>query len=413
MARVARAVLDRGHDVRRINLSPGDRLFWRLPGAVDYTGSVPDWPLYVEGFMTSEGVTDLALLGDARIYQAAAIAAAQRLGVRVHVIEHGYLRPDWLTVERDGMSSFSHFPRDPAAIRALAAGRPDPDLAPLAQASFTRYALWDLAYNLTNVFAGPLSHRHYQGHQSVHPLVEYGGWIRKFALERSEARHRDAVLATLAADPRPTFLMPLQLATDFQLRTHSFFPHLYDAVAWILRSFTRNADPAARLLFKVHPLDNSLARWRSRIARMAAGEGIGSRVFVIDGGDLDAILAASAGVVTVNSTVGIAAIRAGRPLIALGNAVFDVPGLADQRPLAEFWRDPRPPDPELARDFLRALAWSTQVRGGFTAEQAMELGASNVAERILEPGDRLPRIAPQDRSAVAFRRREEWLRTKE
>lgn len=413
MARVARAVIERGHRVRRIDLSPGDRLFWRLPGAVEFRGRPADWPTFVHDFMTRESVTDLALLGDARVFQAAAIAEAHRLGIRVHAIEHGYLRPDWITVERDGLTSFSHFPKDPDVIRALAAGRPDPDTHRIERESFARYAAWDLAYNLTNVFVGPFTHPHYVGHQAVHPLVEYAGWIRKFALEGAERRHRERVLATLRADPRPTFLVPLQLAGDYQIRTHSPFPHLDDAVAWILGSFARNAPDDARLLFKVHPLDNTWARWRTRIARMAAARGIGGRVFVVDGGDLDAMLADSAGVVTVNSTVGLAAIRAGRPLIALGNAVFDVPGLADQRPLADFWRDPTPPDPDLARDFVRALAWATQVRGGFTAERAMRLGALNVAERILEPGDRLPRIAPQDRAAVTFRRRAEWLADKE
>jgi len=83
-----------------------------------------------------------------------------------------------------------------------------------------------------------------------------------------------------------------------------------------------------------------------------------------------------------------------------------VPGLTHQGPLAAFWRAPSPPDPLLARDFLRALAWASQVRGGFTAEHAMDLGALNVAERILEPDLRLP--GPPRPREVAFRRLDEW-----
>jgi capsular polysaccharide export protein len=40
--------------------------------------------------------------------------------------ELGYLRPDWLTVEYDGMSTYSRFPRDPSAIRELARQFPEP-----------------------------------------------------------------------------------------------------------------------------------------------------------------------------------------------------------------------------------------------------------------------------------------------
>jgi len=406
MARVARAVLVRGHDVRRLDLALGDRLFWRLPGAHDYRGSLTGWPAFVRRYMADEAVTDLALLGDSRPYQAAAIPVAHDLGIRVHAIEHGYLRPDWITVEPDGLSSFSRFPREPDAIRRMAAGRPDPDLSPLGGASFLKYAAWDVAYNLANVFGNPFTFPRYRRYAIDHAAVEYAGWILKLAAEKRTARRTAAVLAALAADPRPTFLVPLQLATDFQIRVHSPFPHLDDAVAWILASFARSAPADARLVFKVHPLDNGLAAWPRRIARMAAAAGVAGRAHVVDGGDLDAMLADAAGVVTVNSTVGVAALAAGRPVVALGNAVYDVPGLTHQGPLAAFWRAPSPPDPLLARDFLRALAWASQVRGGFTAEHAMDLGALNVAERILEPDLRLP--GPPRPREVAFRRLDEW-----
>ncbi len=406
MARVARVVASRGHRVRRINLCLGDRLFWRLPGAVDYRGRFEDWPAFVAAFLAREGVTDLVLLGDSRPYQAVAIEAAHAAGIPVHAVEHGYLRPDWITVEPDGLTSFSRFPRDPKAVRVMAAGRVEPDFTPVAGASFLKYAAWDVAWNLANVFGNPVAYRHYRPYQLDHPLVEYAGWILKLLGEKRARRRAASVLEGLAADPRPTFLVPLQLATDFQIRTHSPFPHLDDAVAWILKSFARHAPADARLLFKVHPMDNGWARWPARIGRMAA-EGIAERVHVVDGGDLDAMVARSAGVVTVNSTVGITALRLGRPLIALGNAVFDVPGLTHQGPLSAFWSSPTAPDPVLARDFLRALAWASQVRGGFTAERAMGLGAYTVAERILEPGSRLPG-RPVDRRTIAFRREGEW-----
>lgn len=412
MARVAGEVERRGHVAKRINLCAGDRLFWRRPGAIDYRGRLDAWPAFVATTLAREGVTDLALLGDSRPYQSLAIEAAHRAGIRVHAIEHGYLRPDWITVEPDGLSSFSRFPRDPKAIRVMAAGRPDPDFAPVASASFLRYAAWDVAWNLSNVVAGAAAYRHYVRYQLDHPLVEYAGWIAKLAGESRARSRAAATLAALSADPRPTYLMPLQIATDFQIRTHSPFDHLDDAVRWIVRSFAAHAPAGARLLFKVHPMDNGWARWPRRIGRMATQAGVGARVHVVDGGDLDAMVSASAGVVTVNSTVGITALRLGRPLIALGNAVFDVPGLTHQGPLSRFWIDATAPDPALARDFLRALAWASQVRGGFTAEAAMDLGAANVADRILDPVDRLPG-PPVDRHRIVCRRRDEWIAEKE
>ncbi len=75
--------------------------------------------------------------------------------------------------------------------------------------------------------------------------------------------------------------------------------------------------------------------------------GGGDRVHVAHHGALDAMLAGSRGLMKVNSTVGLRAIVLGRPVKALGRAVWDVPGLAHQGPLDAFWTEGAPPDPAL------------------------------------------------------------------
>ena len=61
-----------------------------------------------------ERITDLVLLGEQRPYHKVAIAAAKARGIAVTVTDYGYLRPDWIVLERDGMGAESRFPRDPA-----------------------------------------------------------------------------------------------------------------------------------------------------------------------------------------------------------------------------------------------------------------------------------------------------------
>jgi len=325
------------------------------------------------------------MLGDGRPVHAAAVEVAMARGIRIHVVEHGYLRPDWLTVEPDGMSGYSRFPRDPAEIRALAAGLPPvPEKAPW-RSSFLVYSAWDLAYHLPNVALGWLVHRHYRTHGPVHPLVEYGGWILKMLRRGRERRRREAVLPTFLAGDAPLFLFPLQLPGDYQILRHAPGGDLFALVEATIASFAASAPIAAHLLFKVHPLDNGLSGWAERIARTAEAHGVAERVGLVDGGSLDAMIARSAGVVTVNSTVGTATLLAGKPLIVLGNAVFDVPGLAHEGSLADFWRTPTPPDPDLAEAFFRLLADRIQVRGGFVGGEAIEAGAVAVADRLVAP----------------------------
>ncbi len=69
------------------------------------------------------------MLGEQRRYHKEAVAVAKTLGVRVTVTDFGYLRPDWITLEQDGMGGNSRFPRDPEVLEVLARGVAEPDLS--------------------------------------------------------------------------------------------------------------------------------------------------------------------------------------------------------------------------------------------------------------------------------------------
>ncbi|AXV15147.1 capsular biosynthesis protein [Neorhizobium sp. SOG26] len=396
-----------GASVRKIGLCLGDVFFW-WPRRTDfYRGTRENWPLYLKTYIERHGVTDLVMLGDGRPVHAAAADLGIALGIKVHILEHGYLRPDWLTIEPDGMSLHSRFPREPEKIQALAAGQQHAANNRLFGSSFLTYALYDLVYHVPNVLLGWLVHPHYRTHGAVHPVVEYSGWIWK-ALTRGRRQRRaqlaiDQCLHSGGDRPSRFFLFPLQLPGDYQIRNHSPGGDLFKIVDATIASFARHAPSNTRLLFKVHPIDNGLSRWPQRIATAAAQYNVADRVFLADGGDTSMLIEKSAGVVTVNSTVGLTALILGRPVIALGGAVYDVPGLTWQQSLGAFWRAPTEPDPRLLDKFLRALAATTQVRGGFIGRDAIETGARNVAQRLLDPDDRLPLAFRKPRGNPQFR----------
>ncbi len=396
-----------GGRVERVNFCLGDMIFWWPRRGRFFRGKKSDWPDYLAAFIRHRSVTDLIMLGDGRDYHAVAAELGQTLGVRVHIIEHGYLRPDWLTVEPDGMSAHSRFPQEPAAISVIADGVPPVARGGLFRSSFLTYALYDLAYHIPNVLLGPFLHRHYRTHGAVHPVMEYSGWIRKGLLARSRQRRAEKAIA--AATRRPDgsdarfFLFPLQLPGDYQIIRHSPGGDLTAIVEAVIASFARHAGADTRLLFKVHPIDNGLSGWPEKIGDAALRLGAGNRVFVADGGNTDALIERSAGVVTVNSTVGLTALGLGRPVIALGSAIYDIKGLTSQAALADFWPRPPLPDPDLFDAFMRALSATTQVRGGFIGRGALEAGADNVAARLLEEGERLPESLRKPRNQGAFR----------
>lgn len=403
-----------GARIARINFCLGDSLFWWPRKATFYRGRKADWPAYLEKFLGHHAVTDVVMLGDGRDYHAAAAEVAQAAGVRVHVIEHGYLRPDWLTVEPDGMSAHSRFPQAPEEIRALAKDAPAVARGGLFRSSFLSYALYDLAYHIPNVVLGPIVHPHYRTHGPVHPVVEYSGWILKGLTAGRRRRKAEETIAActrmLDGSDSRFFLFPLQLPGDYQIIRHSPGGDLFRIVDATIASFAAHAPADTRILFKTHPIDNGLSGWPERISKAAEKYGIADRVYLADGGDTDGLIGKSAGVVTVNSTVGLTALALGRPVIALGSAIYDVAGLTSQASLSAFWDTPPLPDADLFDAFTRALAATTQVRGGFIGKAALDAGAANVAERLIQEEERLPESLRKPRNVAAFRYAGELLR---
>jgi len=110
---------------------------------------------------------------------------------------------------------------------------------------------------------------------------------------------------------------------------------------------------------------------------------LSSRVHFLDGGDLDRLIIASQGMVTVNSTAALAALNAGKPVKALGTAVYDIEGLSDRAPLDRFWRHPAPPSAQLRDAFVRLLAAALHVRGNFCSSEGARAAAKQIAERLL------------------------------
>ena len=129
---------------------------------------------------------------------------------------------------------------------------------------------------------------------------------------------------------------------------------------------------------------------------MAGKYRVADRVDLIDGGDLDRLSARCEGVVTVNSTVGLTALNAGKPVISLGSSIYDMPALTHQASLADFWTRPEPPEPDMPDAMTRALIATVQVRGGFIGRDAIESGAREMLARIISPSGNLdpPRQEP-------------------
>ena len=368
--RLGQELIRSGHSVYKINFNGGDRLFWRLPNGIDYCGSLEDWPSMLERTIKECGITDVALFGDCREHHMPATRVCRELGVPVHVFEEGYVRPDWVTLELGGVNGHSSLPRDPVWYRETAAALPPVPAHSQVNSSFRRRATEGLIYNAADVLTR-WRYPHWTNHRPWHPLVEGMGWWRKLRRRKEREQRSAELIARLAASAEPYFLFPLQLDSDAQIRLHSPFAGVADALRLVIESFAKHAPADVRLVVKEHPLDNGVRDWQQETADMASLFGVADRIDYLAWGDIVPVAQQSRGVVTINSTSGTLALAMGVPVVALGQAIYDMPDITFQDGLDAFWQNPVAPDAATFAAFQRVLVERCLIPGGFFSEEGL------------------------------------------
>lgn len=363
----------------RINLNGGDQADW--PGeATHYRGSRKRWTLFIDRYLSDHAITDIVLFGDCRPMHMAAHRMAHLRKIDVHVFEEGYIRPDWLTLEQSGVNGNSSLSRDPKWYLEEAKTLPTMPNRPSITASFHRRARDAYRYYSKVVLGRPF-YPFYQSHRQGSVIIEGLGWLSKLARQKRERAQVEKVVARL--DEAPYFLFPLQLSNDYQIREHSPFQSMAEAAEYVLFSFARRAPRHMHLIIKEHPLDASFINWRSHVAALARRAGVADRVKLIAGGDLTDLTAGCSGMLTVNSTSATIALAAGKPTIALGKAIYNIPRLTHQGKLDDFWTRGDAPDPALYDAFRRVLYDRCLIYGGLASESATTTLVDSTVERLL------------------------------
>lgn len=272
-------------------------------------------------------------------------------------------------------------PRDPEWFKSAAdrVGHWDSGVPVLS--SFVRRAAEDVLYNLTTVFTA-WRYPAYRTHKPWHPLVEYAAGAKRFPMKPWSKRRKLALLQQILGSTRPYYLFPLQLDADSQIRFHSSFGRMAPAIKKVIDSFANSAPADALLVITEHPLDTGLVELGRITRECAAAAGVAERVVYLQGGSPDELVRGSAGLVTVNSTMGILALTFGVPVVALGHAIYDMPGLTFQHGLDDFWSRGTSPDAAAFDAFRRVVASRTQVNGGFYSHMGLELAVAGSLARL-------------------------------
>ena len=382
---LARALRQAGQRATRIGFNAGDGLGWRgRDGYRPFRDKLDAWPGALGDAIREEGITDIVLYGDDRPVHRSAQDVARSVGGTLHFLEEGYLRPHWVTYERDGVNGTSPLMKMTLPdIRA----RLDPVERPQSRApdqwgAARRHAYASARYHMA-VLLGQGRYPSYRSHRDMPVAQEAGLHLRRLAAMPVRALTGRVQTRALRRSSSPYHLVLLQLCHDSAFRRHGPFPSLEAFAAEVMGAFARSAPQHHQLVFKAHPFEDGREPIRPLLQLHAREAGLERRVRFVAAGKLGALLDHARTAITVNSTSAQPALWRGVPTKVLGRAVYDKPGLVSAQSLEAFLENPDPVDRAAYLDYRRFLLETSQIKGSFYTHGGRRMILRRIVDMML------------------------------
>lgn len=353
----------------RIGFNAADEYFAKSNQYTGYKDIPKNWPNFISNYYKTYKIDKLFVFGDCRFYQKYAIKIAKENNIEVYVFEEGYLRPNFITLEKYGVNDYSTIPRNREFYDNL---NLDDDVILEIEhlenfgSTYNKMA-WEatIYYFLGNLFY--YKYPNYKHHRCFSFLKEAWVGIVNFTrknINRIKEKHLNNYFEKELTNKY--YFVPLQTYNDFQIITHSKYNSIEEFIKEVLISFSKHAPKDKYLVFKHHPMDRGKKNYKKYIDFYSNYYGIKHRVIITWDVHLPTLLKHSIGSIMINSTVGIQSLYHKAPTICLGKAIYDIEGLTSKDlSLDEFWENYKEVDQELFRKYRTYLIQTTQVNSNF------------------------------------------------
>ncbi|OCG19214.1 capsule biosynthesis protein [Gilliamella sp. App4-10] len=349
-----------GCNVYKINLNGGDEHFYPH-NSVSFYKSIDAFPQFLENYIQQNTIDAIVVFGDCRIYHKIAKAIVDsNSNLSFWVFEEGYLRPHYITFEKNGVNGFSLIPKNHDFYQSVEITPIDESKKKSQYYSMIYYSIVYYIFILLkkNKYSNYVHHRKtslsfYASHWTL-------ALIRKFKAKLTQPK---LIKKVINNEHKPFYIFPLQCNEDSQIQVHSHYHSMKSYIFRVIRSFSLFADEKTILLIKHHPMDEGFNNYAQLIKKLAKRYGVRKRVIYIHGIPMPILLRKAIGLVTVNSTCGLSALIHGLPVIALSNAHYDIKGLTYQGELDRFWREGKKPDTQLFERYRSYLCNKSQIKG--------------------------------------------------
>lgn len=373
-------------EVWRICFNAGDMFYSTKRNRIPFSGTLNEWRGWFSVFVKAAKIDLIILFGAERPVHRIARRIARMANVRVISLEEGYIRPGYVTIEEGGNNATSPLAGclPPNGSEALLPGevheKDYKSFRPMCRHSA-------VYYTIRTLFAA--GKQRYLFHRRFSFGHEVFCWVRNYWRKlMGQGRNFKLVQRLLEHFDGKYYLVPLQVATDSQMKEAALGWDSTKLIAATLESFARHATRDSRLVFKIHPLERGHTHHRLLIESSAQAFGISARVDVIDTGSLGLLTRHAAGMITINSSSGLSAIFHGIPLLVVGNAFYAHDDLAvcgrGKPDFDSFWSCRLVADETERKYYIHWIKQQALKPGDFYAQGGIEAACQGVLERILE-----------------------------
>lgn len=348
-----------GARVTKVNLNAAEELYFLGRPSLSFRGTLEEFPSWLAALAAERRFDACFLFGDYRPYHVAARPVLDALGVETFVFEDGYLRPDFVTIERGGVNVRSPLREAPPDLDGPAASAPAP--APVRHAF--GWSVFHTIINSLGVTCGAWRFPHYRHHRDVQTARQALLWTRS-GLRHVFHRYREAHVLGKVRGPlhERYFLAGLQVYNDSQVAS-SRFGDVRDFIEEVVDSFARCGSSDDSLVFKHHPADRAYRDYGALLRSLARSSGLGERLVYVHDVHLPTLLRHAKGTVVINSTIGWSSLHHGTPVLALGETIYGYMGLAAPGTLDEFWQKPPVVDLDRVAAAEKWLRRNSQANG--------------------------------------------------
>jgi capsular polysaccharide export protein len=375
----AKDLTDQGHRVWRIVWDGGDFTSTPSQCRVVFRKREADYESFIKSAIVKNHITAIVTYNDTGERNCAAIKLAKQMGLARYIIEHGYLRPHWITFDRDGVNGHSTLPKESAFYHNNNTGLEIAQAFPCRMRDQVLSAIKHFGAGLALYPFMPFDTAYYG--DSI--FTQAAGYIAEY-LWRKTHDETPTVKQIVVQRQRgkKIFAVILQKPGDAQLRVHSKYRSNNPFLRQACESFAAFAPKNAVLVVKQHPLDYGVEQTPAFFKRLIKELNLEDRAYYLRKTSIDVVLDHADGFINVNSTAGLAALLRKIPVKCCGRAIYDMESITFQAGLDAFWTCATPPDEATLGAFIAYLTRYSQINGALYAPKGIELASKALCNII-------------------------------